>query len=144
MKKYRFRLEAVLRVRRIEEERAQGVLLAAYQALREADAELERRLDHYRTVTAPDGSVPQHAFIAARSRQDGAASAVVAAGTARLAAEAEVERARQEWTEAAARVKALERLDDRRREEHALEALRQETIVLDEVASATRLAGSRA
>jgi flagellar export protein FliJ len=141
MKKYTFRLEAVLRVRRIEEERALADLLAANRALAEAEAELDRRLDHYRTVTLPTGALTHDRYVAARSQQDLAAGAVVAAGTARLAAEHERNRLHATWAAAAARVKALERLDERRREEHAVEVLREETIVLDEIATATRLIG---
>jgi flagellar FliJ protein len=143
VKKYRFRLEAVLRVRRIEEERAMGELLAANRALAAAEAELDRRLDHYRTVTGAEGMVSQEAYLVARARQDAAAAAVVAAGAARLAAEAEAERMRAIWAACATRVRALERLDERRRDEHAGEVLREEIIVLDEVASATRLIGAR-
>lgn len=141
MKKYRFQLDAVLRVRRIEEERARGDLLAANRALAGAEAELERRLDHYRTVSLPGGALSHDRYLAARNRQDQAAAGVVAAGTARLAAEAERDRLRDIWSAAASRVRALERLDERRRDEHAAEVLREEVVVLDEIASATRLIG---
>lgn len=144
MKKYRFRLDAVLRVRRIEEERARGDLLAANRALHEAEVELERRLDHYRTVSMPQGPLSHDRYLAARNRQDQAAAGVVAAGTARLAAEAERDRLREVWAAAAGRVRALERLDERRRDEHAAAVLREEIVVLDEVAAATRLIGVQA
>jgi flagellar export protein FliJ len=142
MKKYRFRLDTVLRVRRIEEERALADLLDANRALVEAEAELDRRLEHYRHVELPTGPLAHQRYVAARNQQDLAAGAVVAAGTARLAAEHERNRLHGIWADAAAKVKALERLDERRREEHAAEVLRQETIVLDEVAAATRLIGA--
>ena len=89
MKKYKFRLDAVLRVRRIEEEQALADLLAANRALAEAEAELDRRLDHYRTVQLPAGALAHDRYVAARNQQDLAAGGVVAAGTARLAAEHE-------------------------------------------------------
>ncbi|MCU1487301.1 MAG: hypothetical protein JWN67_4047 [Actinomycetia bacterium] len=142
MKKYQFRLDAVLRVRRIEEERARADLLGANRALAAAEAELDRRLEHYRTVTLPGGALGHDTYLAARSHQDLAAAAVVAAGTARLAAEAERERLHAVWAATASRVKALERLDDRRRDEHAADVRREEIIVLDEVAAATRLIGA--
>lgn len=141
MKKYAFRLEAVLRVRRIEEERAMAALLAANRALTEAEAELERRLAHYRQVGAPQGVLAHDQYLKVRSRQDAAAAGVVAAGATRVMAEAEVARARDLWASAATKVKALERLDDRRRQEHAAAGLREEIVVLDEVAAA-RLAGA--
>jgi flagellar export protein FliJ len=143
MKKYKFRLDAVLRVRRIEEERALADLLGANRALAEAEAELDRRLGHYRGVQLPAGPLGHHEYLAARSQQDLAAGAVVAAGTARLAAEHERDRLHGIWADAAAKVKALERLDERRREEHAAEVLREEIIVLDEVATAMRLIGAQ-
>ncbi|MCU1374703.1 MAG: hypothetical protein JWO68_1989 [Actinomycetia bacterium] len=143
MKKYRFRLEAVLRVRRIEEDRAKGDLLLANRAVADAEAELDRRLDHYRTVTGTEGVVSQEAYLVGRARQDAAAASVVAAGAARLAAEAEADRMRAIWAGCAMRVRALERLDERRRDEHAGEVLRDEVIVLDEIASATRMIGAQ-
>lgn len=142
MKKYRFRLEAVLRVRRVEEERAMGELLVATRALAEADAELERRLDHYREVAQPSGALAHAEYLKVRSLQDAAAAGVVAAGAARLMAEAEAARKRELWAAAAMKVRALERLDERRRDEHAVEVLHEEIVVLDEVA-ASRLAVAR-
>ena len=135
MKKYRFRLEAVLRVRRIEEERARGELLLANRALAEADAELERRLDHYREVAQPSGSLAHAEYVKVRSLQDAAAAGVVAAGAARLMAEAEAQRKRDLWAAAATKVRALERLDEHRRTEHAAGVLHEEILVLDEVAA---------
>jgi flagellar export protein FliJ len=142
VKKYRFRLEAVLRVRRIEEERAMAALVLANRALAEADAELERRLDHYREVAQPAGSLAHAEYVKVRSLQDAAAAGVVAAGAARLMAEAEADRKRELWAEAATKVRALERLDERRRDEHAAEVLHEEIITLDEVA-ASRLVATR-
>ena len=142
MKKYRFRLEGVLRVRRIEEERAMGELLVANRALAEADAELERRLDHYRLVAQPSGTLAHGEYLKVRSLQDAAAAGVVSAGAARLMAEAEADRKREFWAAAAMKVRALERLDERRRDEHAAEVLHEEIVVLDEVA-ASRLAVAR-
>ena len=120
-----------------------GELLEANRALAAADANLERRLDHYRTLAAPGGTASHQAFLARRAQQDGAAAAVVSAGTARLHAEAEVAQARDVWAAAAARVRALERLDERRREEHTIEVLREETVLLDEIATSARLTGVR-
>jgi flagellar FliJ protein len=142
MKKYRFNLDAVLRVRRIEEERAAADLAAGNRAVAEAEVELERRLDHYRDIPLPSAAVDHNRYLAARQQLALAADGVVIAGTARLAAEAEVDRLRSLWAAAAARVKALERLDERRREEHAADVRREEVLVLDEVAAAIRV-GSR-
>ena len=90
MKRYRFRLEAVLRVRRIEEEHAAAGLAAATAALTAAEAEIDRRLDHYVSIPANDGPLTHEQFIARRAQRDHAAAAVILAGSARLSAEAEV------------------------------------------------------
>lgn len=113
-----------------------AALLAANRALAAADAELERRLAHYRAVNAPEGPLHQEAYLKARSQQDAAAAGVVAAGTSRLMAEAEVAQRRGLWAAAATKVKALERLDERQREEHATAVRREEILILDEVAAA--------
>jgi len=142
VKRYQFRLDAVLRVRRIEEDRAAADLAVANRALAEAEAELDRRLAHYQALTTSEGVVPNEAFVAERAMRDFAAMAVVSAGAARISAEAEVERTRERWSAAAMRVRALERLDERRREEHELEVRRDEVVTLDE-AFAARLVGGR-
>jgi len=142
MKRYRFRLEAVLRVRRIEEESAAADLAAASKALQLAEAEIDRRLDHYRAIATPDGPVPHEQFLAQRARCDHAAAAVVLAGAARSSAEAEVHRARDRWAAATMRVRALERLDERRRGEHDAEVRRDEIVTLDEVFAARLVRGA--
>jgi flagellar FliJ protein len=133
MKRYSFRLEPVLRVRRIEEDQAVLQLANAQRGLVEAEATLQRRLDRYGDVPVPAGPVPVDQLLRMRARQDGVAAAVVAAGTNRLRAEATVDVRRQEWSAAATRVAALERLDERRRAEHEQEALRQELITVDDM-----------
>jgi flagellar protein FliJ len=142
MKRYQFRLDAVLRVRRIEEERAAVELATANRALLLAEQELDRRLEHYRGIDRVPGPLPHDRFIAQRSRREQAAAAVVSAGAARISAEAEAERKRELWAAAAMRVRALERLDERRRAEHEAEVVREEIITLDEVFAA-RLVGGR-
>lgn len=133
MKKYAFRLETVLRVRKVEEDRAIAVLAAAARALTAADVTLQRRLDRYADVPVPSGTLPVAELLKVRARQDGVAAAVVFAGTERLRAEATVDLRRDDWSAAAQRVAALERLDDRRRAEHAVEAQRQEAIEVDDM-----------
>jgi flagellar FliJ protein len=133
MKRYSFRLDPVLRVRRIEEDQRILELANAQRALADAEAMLQRRLDRYSDVPVPAGPVPVDQLLRMRSRQDGVAAAVVAAGANRLRAEATVDLRRQEWSDAAMRVSALERLDDRRRAEHQQEAQRQELVTVDDM-----------
>ena len=142
MKRYRFRLETVLRVRRIEEDQAAAELAIANRAMQLAELELDRRLEHYQSIESHVGTVSQERFLALRSQREHAANGVVAAGAARISAEAEVERKRELWAAAAMRVRALERLDERRREEHDIEVQRAEIVTLDEVFAA-RLVGGR-
>lgn len=133
MKRYHFPLHTVLRVRQVEEERARGELALANRALAEADALLEQRIDHYGGTPQPTQPLPATAFLAARDRQEWAARAVVVAGTARIAADAEAAARRGDWSNAATRLAALERLDERRREEHRLEVQRQEALEVDDI-----------
>lgn len=133
MKRYRFRLDTVLRVRQVEEERARGELALANRALAEADALLEQRIDHYGATPQPAAPLAVTSFLAARDRQERAARAVVVAGTARLAADAEAADRRAVWSRTATRLAAIERLDERRREEHRLEAHRQEALEVDDI-----------
>jgi flagellar export protein FliJ len=133
MKRYKFRLETALRVRKVEEDFAIAALANAHRVLAEADASLDRRLDRYRDTPLPQGPMSVEQLLRVRSHLDGVAASVVHAGAARLGAEATVDLRRSEWSEAAARVSALERLDERRRAEHALEAQRQEHAEVDDM-----------
>jgi flagellar FliJ protein len=133
VKRYSFRLDPVLRVRRIEEDQKILELANAQRGLVEAEATLQRRLDRYGEVPVATGPVPAEVLLRLRSRQDSVAAAVVHAGANRLRAEATVDLRRQEWSEAAMKVAALERLDERRRAEHAQEAQRQELVTVDDM-----------
>jgi flagellar export protein FliJ len=133
MKRYAFRLDTVLRVRKVEEDRAIAALADATRALQAAEQTLRARLDRYGDVPAPTGALPVADLLKLRARQDGVAAAVVYAGAQRLRAEATVDVQRDEWSAAAMRVAALERLDERRRGEHAAEAERQEAIEVDDM-----------
>jgi flagellar export protein FliJ len=133
VKRYTFRLDAVLRVRQVEEERARGDLALANRALADAEARLERRIEHYGETPQPSQPLPASAFLAVRDRQEWAARSVVVAGTARIVADGEVTSRRHDWSAAVTRLAALERLDERRREEHRLEAQRQEALEVDDI-----------
>jgi flagellar biosynthesis chaperone FliJ len=133
VKRYKFRLDTVLRVRKIEEDRAIAALAEANRSLVAAEQQLEAGLDRYRGTPDVSGPVPAAAFLSVRGRQDLVAASVVAAGTGKLRAEAHVDIRRGEWSAAATRVAALERLDERRRDEHAVEAQRQELVEVDDM-----------
>jgi flagellar protein FliJ len=125
MKRYKFRLDQVLRVRRMEEEQARAALLAANAELNRAGERLRDRTERYHTMVAPIGPSQLTEFLAWRQRHEAAATAVIDAGTAVESATSQAAESRDGWSAAAARVTALERLDERRRAEHAAEAERE-------------------
>ena len=141
MSRYRFRLETVLRVRRAEESDAKAALMRANARLRatlEARGAAQRR---YRDVVegqAMSGSVEQlrrdrwHAEVAARALFEAQREAMRIAGEAALA--------QVDWAQAARRVAVLERLDLRRRAEHAEGERRAEVGVVDDLVTARYVA----
>lgn len=133
MKRYRFALEGVLRVRRIEQDHARLAVADAMRQVAVASAALDERLDHYDDLPAAAGAQTVGQFMADRLRRDLAAASVVQAGVARLVAVAVEDERRTFLHEAHTRVAALERLDDRRRDEHAVEAGREEAKIVDDI-----------
>jgi len=140
MKRYHFALEAVLRVRRAQEE-------AAGFALAHANQHRQRAMDAHRVALARCD-----ALVLDRSRQDREtfqrerditerrAAAVMAAQAAVEATTLEAEARHTDWSAAAKLVAAVERLDERRREEWRLEEQRAEIAAIDESAMAGWLA----
>ncbi|HSL59956.1 MAG TPA: flagellar FliJ family protein [Acidimicrobiales bacterium] len=141
MKRYRFRLESVARVRRVREEQARAELLESRRKLDEAHAELQRRLGSYDQRGRATAASP-NSFRAERDRDTRMANAVTAAMAAEAAARTLVGRRVDEWVAAARENAALDRLDLRRREEHEDEVRRAEQRELDDLA-AGRIAGTR-
>lgn len=132
-RRYRFRLESVLRVRRIEEDRAAGALAFANVEARNAATERAARQAAYAALPSLAVRAGTEDFVVDRWRRS-AAAASVAGGLADEAAALEVvDERRTDWSAAAQRTSALERLDGRRREEHELAAGRDETIAVDEL-----------
>ena len=141
MKKYTFSLAKVLRVRRIEEEQA-AAQLAAARAAAAAAAEKEAGAAHaLASRCARGGLQPAVSFLAWTETTTLAGEALSDARSKAQSAEAEVEERQQEWSSAAARVSALEHLDERGREAHQLEFRREETKTTDDIT--TVRSGSR-
>jgi len=133
VKKYSFSLSKVLRVRRIEEEQAAAKLAAARMAAnaaatREADSRLALA-----TRCARHGLQSSASFLAWAETTALAGEAYTAAKADVARADQEVEERRGEWSSAAARVSALEHLDDRNRAAHTVERRREETKVADDI-----------
>lgn len=131
MKRYSFRLEAVLRARRAHEGVARAALAAANTAARTAELAAKQSLAHYEDVARGPGGD----FMATRQRATLAAESFLEAHESSRRAKAVAEAAVTEYVEARRAVAVLERLDARQRAEHALAAQREETLLADELAT---------
>jgi flagellar export protein FliJ len=133
VRRYRFRLESVLRVRRLQEDVARSAFAEVTLAVGRSEADVASArawLDGLRDEPPPTGP---HAWEARRRVQLAAAEELAGRVTALDHARAE-QRARQAaLAEARTRVRALERLDERRRAEHAREAARLDERAVDDL-----------
>lgn len=137
MKRFRFTLDKVLRLRSQEMEqakRALGLAVAAENAARHAvltaHEALTQRTEEARRLEASGLSAfafgSLRAYLALLQRELEAAEAAL------LEARALTERRREELLKARRRERALERLKERRLEQYTLESLREEQKELDE------------
>lgn len=141
MRRYRFRLESVLRLRQAQEAQARDVLAAANAELRAALAARDAEARRYAGLPRPLG-----AMTADLLRQEHAAAALVAATLVHAqqvvsAAAARAAEAQVAWSAAAQRVAVLERLDERRRLEHADEARGREIAEIDDLVTSRFVRG---
>ena len=142
MKRYRFRFEHVARVRQIQEEQARADLLLARQRLIQAGADLAARAQYYESRRSQSEVSTSSQFRSERDRDELLSMAVIAARCAEANAKLLVGEKLDTWTEAARRVSAMERLDERSRDRHAAEEAREEQVELDDLVS-PRLAAQR-
>lgn len=133
MRRYRFRLEQVARVRRIQEEQARAELLSARQRLIEAGADLSHQVERYETRTPRGASASGLRFRAERDQDELLVLAITAARVAEANARLLVGRRVDEWTAAAREVSTVERLDERARAEHEAEEGRATQRELDDI-----------
>jgi flagellar FliJ protein len=133
MKRYAFRLAKVLRVRRIEEEQAAAQLAAARAAAVAAAAKEAGAAHALAARCARGGLQPAVSFLAWAETTMLAGEALSDARADVEATDEELEDRRQEWSSAAARVSALEHLDERGRDAHELERRRDETKTTDDI-----------
>ncbi len=141
MKRFRFRLERLARVREVQEELARATWAGAEREAREGEEQADALAEALRAA--------QRELVAARrDPRGGAARALVAERTLDTLAErlrsarerartrrAQADRLRDAWRERERDVAALERLEERARERHQLEAGRAEALVADEAAA---------
>lgn len=135
MSRYTFRMEKVLRVRRLQEDAARAGVGAARSAERGADTALAGSLEHYREL-ADSSVLATHsapAFLGHLDRVAFRATGVTLAQERRRVAVEATAAALTEWRETNRRVEALERLDERRRDEHGIEVRRAEDAGVDEL-----------
>ena len=139
-------LATLLRVRGIQEQVRRGRLAAEVVAERRAEGLLERARDRYAdAVAAPPVEEVAPSFVASRRRHEGLAVTVCDAGSGVRAAAEVTRAARQDWSEAAMRLAALERLEDRAREAETARMRDNEQRTSEESSSAQharKLAGS--
>lgn len=133
MKKYTFSLAKVLRVRRIQEEQAAAQLAAARAAAAEAQAKEAGAAHALAARCARGGLQPAVSFLAWAETAMLAGEALSGARADAQAADEHMADRRQEWSSAAARVSALEHLDERGRDAHKLERRREETKTTDDI-----------
>jgi flagellar FliJ protein len=133
MKRYRFRLEPVLRVRRTQEDVARAQLLAAQAAVAAQEQLLAARSDAYAAALTPGGAQPCAEFLAAQAHRSALGAAVLEQRRRLLEAGEDAQHARLAWSAAAVRVGALERLDERARREHAAAVLKEDELAVDEL-----------
>lgn len=136
MKRYRFRLEQVVRIKRLEEDQARydlarcnAVLGRAREALSFEQARYAALSVHVGVMSA-DGLENEMAVGALR------AATLLEAERRMDSSEALVRTARSVWVERHRGVAVLKRLDDRRRIEHDLDAQREEAAAIDDMVTA--------
>jgi flagellar biosynthesis chaperone FliJ len=144
MKRFRFRLDQVLHVRRVQEDRARFALLSANRDERLAQASVDARLAIYADRRLPLGPQTHPDFERAVFMLDSGAAAVDVARLAHRDALTVVDVRRAEWTDARRRVAALERLEARRRAEHTIEVQRAEDQLVDDLVVARHARGAHA
>lgn len=133
MKRFRFRLEQVLRVRRLQEDMARAELMHAHREARVAADRVNARIADYSNAPRPSGEQALDEFHRVQFRLDNAAGAITVGRAGYQHALGVVDDRRADWTAAHQRVAALERLETRRRDEHAIEVRRDEDRLVDDL-----------
>jgi flagellar FliJ protein len=133
VRRYVFPLARVLRVRRAEEEQAAARLAAARTAASAAAAKEVGAAQGLAARCARGGLQPAASFLTWVETTRLAGDALRTATAEARRADDDVEARRGEWSSAAARTAALERLDERGREAHAVERRRDEAKTTDDI-----------
>ena len=133
MKRYRFRLETVLRVRQLQADAAKGGVARANAEVIRRDRQLAERTEEYGPFGVVPAAAPTDLFLIEAAHRNRRAEAVMDANRELQSAHGVLAERRDEWQAAERRVDALERLDDRRRAEHGVASNRAEATEMDDV-----------
>jgi flagellar FliJ protein len=143
LKRFRFRLEQVLRVRRLQEDMARAELMHAHREARAAADRVNSRIAEYANAPRPSGEQAYDAFNRVQFHLDNAAGAITVARAGYQHALGVVDDRRADWAAARQRVAALERRETRRRDEHAVEARRDDDRLVDDLVVARHSRGAQ-
>ncbi|MEZ5321058.1 MAG: flagellar FliJ family protein [Microthrixaceae bacterium] len=134
MKRYRFALGGIQRVRRIAEENARQATAEAQREADRATAELHARLADIGAALPSPGVRTGSEFLADRENLDRHRQAVLAARTAEANALDTLASRRTDWIAAAKSLRAIDRMEERHREAWTAEATRAAQLLTDEIA----------
>lgn len=138
---YSFRLATVLRVRRLGERAARLELAGSVRRLHEAESRHADALEWCGSLSEGLGPVPVGQFILERERAERAGHELSASREAVVQAGTILAESTELWQAARSKVRVLERLEERRRAEHAAAEARRELATLDELAALRWLRG---
>ncbi len=133
MKKFAFRLESVLRIRRLQEDQVRARLIAAHRDVQLAIARVHARHDRYADLPRPVGVHDHDEMERAWFTLDAAAGAIRFAQDEQVLAEQAAEAIRLEWVDARRQTEVLERLRERDRDDWVVETRRAEDRAVDEL-----------
>lgn len=133
MKRYRFPLQAVQRIRNAERDRAAVAAAEAARVAADATADVERRQERYVATPPPAGVRSAADLLADRQLRELAADGIVEARRRQADAEVELLGRRTALAAAASAVKALEQLETRKREAHRTAERKAEAKVIDDL-----------
>jgi flagellar protein FliJ len=135
VKAYRFRLDSVLRVRRLQEQAATQRLAASVRALHHAQSELVRARRSLEDMAAPAGRITIGAFRWTHAQSTRMSETAHERAEAVEAATEAARQANEAWGTARQRTATLERLDERHVALWRREFDRSEAAVLDDLAT---------
>ena len=136
MKRYEFRAEKVLRIRRLQEDIARSGVAAARRSEAAAQAMVDASQQRYAELSVAQVPQSSAAFLLSREQAGHRAGAVTVARQRRNEAGEATAAALGTWRDANAKVQGLERLDERRRAEHHIDVRRDEDAQADEITTA--------